>query len=443
MKMPKTPPPLSGISRANLDNQTLDKVFDIAQKAEEKGKYYHWDKLRHLTPPDGLSHEDWWFGIKLRRLSKARKVPLLDKKGWPFSFSVPDLVSEQMHKIDLGSGGQIGMPDPIINPHTRDQYLVRSLIREAITSSQLEGAATTRNVAKEMLRSGRKPKDRSEQMILNNYMTMQKIGQWKDEDLTADLVFRIHRMVTQHALDSPEASGRFRQPDEKIAVQNEFTGEIFHEPPQATELIGRMEKMCSFSNGKTPKLFIHPVIRAIILHFWLAYDHPFADGNGRTARALFYWSMLRQGYWLFEFISISEILLKAPSKYELSFLYTETDENDLTYFIIYQAGVIQRAIRNLHDYIEFKSKELEITESLLKTAPDLNHRQQALISHALRHPGRLYMIEEHKRSHKVAYQTARKDLIVLTKLGLLDCRKSGYAFVFIAPNDIVDRLEKL
>ncbi len=347
-----------------------------------------------------------------------------------------------MHKIDLGSVGQIGMPDPIINPHTRDQYLVRSLIREAITSSQLEGAATTRNVAEEMLRSGRKPKDRGEQMILNNYMTMQKIGQWKDEDLTADLVFRIHRMVTQHALDNPEASGRFRTYDEKIAVQNEFTGEIFHEPPQATELSGRMEKMCSFANGKTPKLFVHPVIRAVILHFWLAYDHPFADGNGRTARALFYWSMLRQGYWLFEFISISEILLKAPSKYALSFLYTETDENDLTYFIIYQAEVIQRAILSLHNYIETKSKELEITESLLKTAPDLNHRQQALISHALRHPGRRYLVEEHRRRHRVAYETGRRDLSSLKKLGLLDCRKSGNAFVFIAPNNLTTRLRK-
>ena len=60
--------------------------------------------------------------------------------------------------------------------------------------------------------------------------------------------------------------------------------------------------------------FIHPMIRSIILHFWLAYDHPFVDGNGRTARALFYWSMLRHGYWLFEFISISQIILKGPDQ---------------------------------------------------------------------------------------------------------------------------------
>jgi Fic family protein len=49
-------------------------------------------------------------------------------------------------------------------------------MEEAITSSQLEGAATTREVAKEMIREGRQPRDRSERMILNNYLTMQRIG---------------------------------------------------------------------------------------------------------------------------------------------------------------------------------------------------------------------------------------------------------------------------
>jgi Fic family protein len=62
----------------------------------------------------------------------------------------------------------------------------------------------------------------------------------------------------------------------------------------------------------------------------LGYEHPFEDGNGRTARALFYWSMLNQGFWLTEFLTVSKILRKAPAKYARSFLYTEQDSNDLT-----------------------------------------------------------------------------------------------------------------
>jgi Fic family protein len=63
---------------------------------------------------------------------------------------------------------------------------------------------------------------------------------------------------------------------------------VFHTPPPAAELPARLEAMCDFANSKTPDTFIHPVVRGIFLHFWLAYDHPFVDGNGRTARALFY-----------------------------------------------------------------------------------------------------------------------------------------------------------
>ena len=90
------------------------------------------------------------------------------------------MISRLLHEIDLGAGGSIGMPEPIANPQTRSQYVMRSLFQEAVTSSQLEGAATTRAVAKEMLRTGRPPRTRGERMILNNYLTMQRIAEWKE-----------------------------------------------------------------------------------------------------------------------------------------------------------------------------------------------------------------------------------------------------------------------
>jgi len=148
--------------------------------------------------------------------------------------------------------------------------------------------------------------------------------------------------------------------------------------------------------------------------------------------------MLRQGYWLFEFVSISEILVKAPAKYARSFLFTETDQNDATYFLLYQCEVIGRAIASLHEYIDTKSKELRETEALLRGATELNYRQQALIAHALRKPGTRYTIEGHRRSHAIVYETARYDLMDLARLGLLESRKVGRAFVFIAPADLGD-----
>jgi Fic family protein len=282
-----------------------------------------------LTPPEGLDHHSWWFALKVRRLAQSRPVPLRDKNGLPFTFGLADPLPEFLHHVDSLALGAIRQPEPLINPETRDTSLVRSLVEESITSSQLEGASTTREIAKKMIRAGRQPRDRSERMILNNYRTMMSILEVKDREMTGDLLFEIHRMMTDGTLKDPSAAGRFRRSDEDVVVADDL-GEVFHVPPPADELGRRLDEMCEFANGRTPGGFIHPILRSMILHFWLAYDHPFVDGNGRTARALFYWSLLRRAYWLFEYVSISTVILKAPARYERAFLYTETDENDLT-----------------------------------------------------------------------------------------------------------------
>ncbi len=448
MRKPQHSPIVSpGQFAANLGSERIGKILTEASRSEAEGKYRHWDILRRLKAPEGFTHREWWGATKLVR-GLLSKIPLHDANCRPFRYKITDIVAQCLHEIDLGAGGSVGVPEPIVNPQTRSQYVMRSLFQEALTSSQLEGAATTRAVAKEMIRTGRPPRTTGERMILNNYRTMQRIAEWKDRPLDADLLFEMHRNITAGTLEDPGAEGRLRREDETITVQNEATGEVYHYPPPAETLPGRLAALCAFANAATKKgepparPFVHPVIRAILLHFWLAYDHPFVDGNGRTARALFYWLMLRQDYWLFEYVSISEILLKSPTDYALAFLYTETDENDATYFLIHQSEVICRAIENLHHYIDQKSREWRSTEALLRNASALNHRQQALIGHALRHPGTRYTVEGHRRSHGTALQTARTDLKELHRMGWLELTKVGKALTFFAPADLAERVSQ-
>ncbi len=442
MKIPTTPPPLreffeeaahSGVARA--------RTLRALEARPEDSRYLHWDKLRFLTPPDGLDHRDWWFALKLARSLTRQELPMVDAQGSPFHLTRPDGLLEMCSRIDREAAGSLEASEIVTGEESRDRYLVNSLIEEAITSSQLEGAVTTARVARELIRSGRRARTESEQMILNNFEAMEHIRGLADQPLSPDGLLEVHRIVTHETLPDPGAAGRFRRSDEEVAVRDR-EGQELHVPPPADQLPDRVAAMCSFANGETPDTYVHPVVRAVLVHFWLAHDHPFVDGNGRTARALFYWVMLRERYWIGQYLSISSILKRAPVQYARAYLYSETDENDATYFVLYHLRVLCRALDELRRYLERKMDEVRRVQALLRRAEVLNHRQVALLGHALRHPDSDYVIEGHRRSHRVVYETARADLLHLSELGLLEKRKVGKKLVFSPPTDLEGRLRE-
>lgn len=436
MKMPVLPKPFRELLVQETEN--LSKIFGLSVSPTPTGKYLHWDKLRHRTPPGDLTSEQWWLAVKIARSGTERNLPLKDKHGKPFTVNTPPLVTQYLHEIDSRASGRIAMPGEVSNSETKTRYLVRSLIEEAITSSQLEGASTTRKKAMEMFRSGKRPSDRSEQMIFNNLRGMEFIRKNQDKPLTPQLVLDIHTKMMRGTIDDADLGRLQTLDDERVNVVSNFTHKVVHKPPAADQLETRLKSMCEFANAKGEGDFLHPVIRAIVLHLWLAYDHPFEDGNGRTARALFYWSMLNSGYWLFEFISISSILRKASGQYACAYLYTETDSNDATYFLVHQLQVIHVALQALEKYLERKTKEIRETEKVLKGISGINHRQLALLSHALRKPNADFTINSHKVSHRIAYGTARADLLNLVQLGLLTQRTIGNAMHFSTGKALID-----
>lgn len=419
------------------------RAFVNAIEVAPRGKYRHWDNLRQLKPPNGLTSEQWWAAVKFARQPLFRRLPLKDEEGQKFVFTMPDEALEALHFIDQHASGEIAMPEVVTaDQAAKKHYLVNSFIEEAIRSSQLEGATTSRIVAKEMIRSGRQPKDRSEQMILNNYRALQFMHEEIGDELTPGLVLELQRILTEDTLDNPDAAGRLQTPDdERVGVFDSRDGSLVHKPPPADQLPDRLSALCAFANDEDAvDGFLHPVVRAILIHFWLAYDHPFEDGNGRTARALFYWSMKAQGYWLAEYLSISRILRQAPSKYGNSFVYTETDDRDTTYFILYQLDVFRRAINELHEYLQRKILEVRSFESIIKGAANFNYRQLALLRNAIREPHQRYTFRSHSLSHNVTRQTARTDLLALVAGGLLNRKKVGRQYVFVPTEGLADRL---
>jgi Fic family protein len=435
LRKPLRPPPLPDLLAAKVkeDPAFFNRAIALTAAAGVQ-RYLPWDHLRSRRPPDGLTHEDWWLISKFSRELMKRPLPLNATDSRSFAYALPDEVLRGIEFVDKHLSGRIGVPEPVTHDApSRARYVVTSLIEEAITSSQLEGASTARRVAKEMLRTGRAPRTRDERMILNNYNAMQRVGELRHEELTPALVCDLHRIVTEDTLDDEAGVGRFQLPgEERIVVQDMNDGAILHVPPPAEELPVRLQALCDFANSRaTDGAYVPPVIRAIIVHFMLAYDHPFVDGNGRTARVLFYWSMLHEDYWLAEFLPISRLLRQAPARYARSFLHCEQDDGDLTYFLIFQLGIIQRAISDLQEYLERKVAESRrIQESLTLLSKHLNYRQVALLGHAVKNAHASYTVQSHSRSHNVVQQTARTDLQALERQGFLvkGAGKRGYAW---------------
>jgi Fic family protein len=440
MRTPQSPPDFDEI----LQNNTMDRYIEIMQLVGSPlvgGQYLHWDKLRRKALPENVKdHKEWWTALKLQRLSQRKFINLDRSRETRFTFSIEDPIYEKHIFIDKNASGSIQMPVSVGEAEMKKQFYVKSLIEEAITSSQMEGASTTRRVAKAMILDKREPRDKSEQMILNNYRTMEFVNEIKDESLSKELIFEIHRMISENTLDDEEEVGRFRKDDEKIVVQDSLTGKILHRPPPADHLEDHISFLCEFANEKSPEYFIHPVIRSVILHFLIGYIHPFVDGNGRTARALFYWSMLHHGYWLFQYISISRILKKEQKRYSQSYLFTESDDNDLNYFLVYHLDVIVRAILACNEFVKRKAQQsIRITQDL-KRMEKFNYRQQELLRHAMLYPEQPYTFKSHQTSHRISYASSRSDILELVEKKLLRQYKVGRAMHFVPEKDLRNRL---
>ena len=374
--------------------------------------YLYWDKVKHLAPKD-MTAEHLWQAVKLQRKTELQRV----KFGkYTFSFNVTTIMQSLLHDFDLNMGGSLSA-DGIIPNNDKQIYLVSSIMEEAIASSQMEGASTTRKVAKDMLRKKLSPMNKSQQMILNNYHTIQQLNEQKDKVLTMDVLLEIHQNISEHTLDNPADEGRLRNTDD-IYVMDAINGEIAHTPPSYTEIDSILQDVFTFANEDNPKRFIHPIVKGIILHFMIAWIHPFVDGNGRTARSLVYWYLLKKGYWLTEYLSISRIIYKNNKRYERMFLYTEADDKDMTYFILYNLQVMKKAYEDLKLYLARKQEERK-SILMYNDIDGINARQMGILRLLDEAPSSILLPQEVANRFGVSERTARNDLQTLTDMGKL------------------------
>ncbi|WP_276169082.1 Fic family protein [Zobellia alginiliquefaciens] len=411
----------------DFKNENVYTSLIVPQLNKIEKDYLYWDKIKYVKKPNSLEMEypedypsEVWRLVKTQRMLNLRSYSLRrwdddgrfpSRVGIDYKFYPNSSLQQKLHYLDFNFGAGI-QKEKLLSDLDKDQYLNNALMEESIFSSMVEGATTTRVKAKEMLRKNKKPKSKSEQMILNNYQAIQFISEHQEEDMSIDKLFEIHRLVTVDTLEDSNI-GVFRTSDD-VHVMNDITGEIIHTPPKFEELNELMQSFCEFFNSNPKENFIHPIVKASILHFLIGYVHPFVDGNGRTARAIFYWYLLKNGYWLAEYLSISRVIIKSKVQYEKAYIYTEIDDMDVTYFVHYQVKVLTQAFEDLKEYVAKQKIEQHSFSKFLKI-DGVNERQAQILFWIEKDGNRSFTVKEIETIFSVTNQTARADLEELVR----------------------------
>lgn len=438
MRFPQRPPLLD---LARLAPDVISRLLAEFSPVLPDGRYLHWDDLRNRPAPEGLTSEQRWLGQAWARRSNRVLIPgFLSEQNQQFWFCRLDEIERATHQLDRQDAAK-QLLRSMGDAAAQQQYRIDQIIEEAINSSLLEGAKlTTRAQAKAMIRDGSSPRTHGDRMVVNNYKAMERLLQMVKAPLQVDDILEIHSILGTDALDTTDGAGRLRRADEDVRVEDSATGEVWFVPPPAGELPERLARMLDFANNDDPRPFLHPLVRAIVLHFWLAYLHPFADGNGRMARALFYWQMLRSGYEFAQYLSISGPIDRSRRSYYLAFAHTETDDGDLTYFLLNQLGVLRRATTDLAAHLDERAERFKTLHAALTNAETLNHRQQEVLMYLVRKPHRPVTVTGHQHSHNVTYLTARKDLQDLQSRGYLRRVRVGKTDRYLPTDDLVRRI---
>ena len=424
MKIPEKSPELNTI----VNSAPMLMSADTIRYAEEYNrKYLHWDELRYREFGES-NRDDVWRMMKVMRIMTYNHVRISDLK---LSYCVSnDHIQRTLHEIDsrIPSGF---LSSERIDDKRQLMLSISSMMEESIASSQLEGASTTTKLAKKLLRSNLEPKDRSQRMIYNNYRAMQLLKEHLNEPLSSELIKEIHMTITDGLMENPNSSGRFRT-DDSVAVRDVYEDITYHIPVRHETVPAMIDDLCRYVNDE--KEFVHPIIKGIIIHYILAYIHPFLDGNGRVSRALFYWYCLKEGYSMMEYLSLSKVIKNHRQKYDMAYLLSETDDDDITYFILYNLRMISEAMDVFDSYLRKKIKEQEDSKKGLEQY-GLSFRQSQIVKDMM-HDGEPVSQYELSVKYQTSVPTIRRDLIKLMDVGLVKTSgKDGHRQLYVYDAD--------
>jgi Fic family protein len=175
--------------------------------------------------------------------------------------------------------------------------------------------------------------DRHKREVVNYFAGLRYVEQQAGKGtIRHDDIFELHRILAGGVMDQGEA-GRYRS----IAVR---VGNYL--PPAPSEVSGLMFELLEWWNGKARK--VSPVLSSAILHYRFEDIHPFADGNGRTGRALALWELYRRGFDTHHLFSVDEYYWEDRPGYYAALDGVRKAGEDLTAWLEYCAAGLRQTL---------------------------------------------------------------------------------------------------
>lgn len=379
--------------------------------------------------PAEINLDEFWAKLQESRKKDSEVIPLKDQKQDHFWFNINHLLQKRLHEID--SDGRDSLFSAV-KSDIAEEMVKDSLIEEALNSSIIEGAFSTLKRARELAEGTKQPKDNSEQMVLNNFKAMRYILENIHRPFSREIILELHKIVTEKCLDDQAFAGKFRNDWVYVVDQN---GQAIYTPPPADQIESLIQQLIEWTNQESEESFIHPVLKASIIHFYMVYLHPFFDGNGRTARALFYFYLLKNKYDFFKYFSISAIICQNRPSYYKAIKDVEDLDSDLTYFLLFMSETVLKAIQEIRTKIAEQYKKEYFLGKIKDKNIALNQRQAKFIKKFLLWNRKEISIDRYMELFGGVYQTARSDLLDLVSKRILKKSKSGSKFIFLPNND--------
>ncbi|MGL4980956.1 MAG: Fic family protein, partial [Fusobacteriaceae bacterium] len=303
------------------------------------------------------------------------------------------------------------------------------LIEEALNSSAIEGAFSTKKQTEDLVKSKRTPENKSEKMILNNYNALHFINETITSPITEELLLELYKIIVKETLEEEDITERYRTGD--VFIKNE-RDEIIYKAPNCEQVPEMMKELLEYANTKTDEDIF---IKASIIHFYFVYIHPFFDGNGRTARALTYMFLIKSGYEFFRFFSISMVINEKRSKYYKAIKNSEDFGSDMTYFIDFNIEMMLEAIQETISRYGNEYLKIEILNYIEKYRISLPKSLEEELKKYLNRKDKQLTLKKYVKNTKLAESTAQKHMAILVNSGILKKEVLNKETVYI-PNDL-------